>query len=36
VEVADGDAIFIPDGPEHKHKARIMSGKVVAFFQEKV
>lgn len=31
-----GDAIFIPDGPDHRHKAKIMSDKVVAFFQEKV
>ena len=31
-----GDAIFIPDGPEHRHKARILYDKAVAFFQEKV
>lgn len=31
-----GDGIFIPDGPEHKHRARVLSGKAVAFFVEKV
>jgi quercetin dioxygenase-like cupin family protein len=31
-----GDGIFIPDGPEHKHRARVLSGKAVVFFLEKV
>ncbi len=31
-----GDGIFIPDGPEHKHRARALSEKVLVFFIEKV
>ena len=31
-----GDGIFIPDGPDHKHRARVLSGKVLVFFIEKV
>jgi quercetin dioxygenase-like cupin family protein len=30
-----GDGIFIPDGDEHKHKAKILSDKCVVFFVEK-
>jgi quercetin dioxygenase-like cupin family protein len=32
----EGDGIFIPDGPEHKHKGRVLSEKAVVFFIEKV
>jgi quercetin dioxygenase-like cupin family protein len=31
-----GDGIFIPDGPEHKHKGRVLSEKALLFFIEKV
>jgi quercetin dioxygenase-like cupin family protein len=31
-----GDGIFIPDGPEHRHRGRVLSEKVVVFFIEKV
>jgi len=31
-----GDGIFIPDGPDHKHRARVISKKVLVFFVEKV
>ena len=31
-----GDGIFIPDGPDHKHRARVLSEKVLVFFIEKV
>ena len=30
-----GDAIVIPDGPEHKHKGRVLSDKALVFFIEK-
>jgi quercetin dioxygenase-like cupin family protein len=30
-----GDGIFIPDGPEHKHRGRVLSDKVLVFFVEK-
>jgi quercetin dioxygenase-like cupin family protein len=32
----EGDGIFIPDGPEHKHKDRVLSEKALVFFIEKV
>ncbi len=31
-----GDGIFIPDGPEHKHKGKVLSEKALVFFMEKV
>jgi quercetin dioxygenase-like cupin family protein len=31
-----GDGIFIPDGPEYKHRGRAVSEKVLVFFIEKV
>lgn len=31
-----GDGIFIPDGPDHKHRGRVLSGKALVFFIEKV
>lgn len=31
-----GDGIFIPDGPDHKHKGRVLSERVLVFFIEKV
>ncbi len=31
-----GDGIFIPGGPDHKHRARVISKKVLVFFIEKV
>jgi quercetin dioxygenase-like cupin family protein len=31
-----GDGIFIPDGPDHKHRGRLISEKVLVFFIEKV
>ncbi|MHB9098286.1 MAG: cupin domain-containing protein [Syntrophales bacterium] len=31
-----GDGIFIPDGPAHKHRGRVLSEKAVVFFVEKV
>jgi hypothetical protein len=32
----EGDGILIPDGPEHKHKGRVLSGRALVFFIEKV
>jgi len=32
----EGDGIFIPDGPEHKHRGRVLSEKALVFFIEKV
>jgi quercetin dioxygenase-like cupin family protein len=31
-----GDGIFIPEGPDHKHRGRQLSEKVLVFFMEKV
>ncbi len=31
-----GDGIFIPDGPGHKHKGKVLSKKALVFFVEKV
>lgn len=31
-----GDGIFIPDGPKHKHKGKVLSKKALVFFMEKV
>jgi ethanolamine utilization protein EutQ (cupin superfamily) len=31
-----GDGIYIPDGPEHKHRGRIISDKALVFFQEQI
>ena len=31
-----GDAILIPDGPEHKHRARVASGRALVFMVERV
>ncbi|MBI5894926.1 MAG: cupin domain-containing protein [Desulfobacterales bacterium] len=31
----EGDAIFIPDGPEHMHKGRVLSEKAMVFFIER-
>ena len=31
-----GDGIFIPDGPKHKHKDKVLSKKALVFFIEKV
>jgi quercetin dioxygenase-like cupin family protein len=33
-EYLPGDAIFIPDGPEYKHKGKLHTEKVLAFFVE--
>lgn len=30
-----GDGIFIPDGPDHMHRGRVLSEKVLVFFVEK-
>jgi quercetin dioxygenase-like cupin family protein len=30
------DGIFIPDGPDHKHRGRVLSEKALVFFVEKV
>jgi quercetin dioxygenase-like cupin family protein len=30
-----GDGIFIPDGPEHKHRGKVLSKKAMVFFVEK-
>ena len=30
------DGIFIPDSPDHKHRGRVLSEKVLVFFIEKV
>jgi hypothetical protein len=32
----EGDGIFIPDGPEHKHRGKVLSEKALLFFIEKV
>ena len=29
-----GDGIYIPDGPEHKHKGKVISEKALVFFIE--
>ena len=29
-----GDGIFIPDGPEHRHRGKVLSGKALVFFME--
>jgi quercetin dioxygenase-like cupin family protein len=31
-----GDGIFIPDGPDHKHRGRVLSERVLVFFIEKI
>jgi hypothetical protein len=31
-----GDGLFIPDGDEHKHKAKLLSKKAVLFFVENI
>ena len=31
-----GDGIFIPEGPEHSHRARALTEKVLVFFTESV
>ena len=31
-----GDGIFIPEGPDHKHRGRVLSEKALVFFIEKV
>ncbi len=31
-----GDGIFIPDGPEHRHRGAALSERVLVFFIEKV
>jgi hypothetical protein len=31
-----GDGVFIPRGPQHRHKARVLSGPVRAIFVEEV
>jgi len=36
IEYNQGDGIFIPDGPAHKHKGRVLSEKALVFFIEKV
>jgi hypothetical protein len=33
---SSGDGIFIPNGPEHKHKGKIISDTVTIFFIEDV
>ena len=30
-----GDVILIPDGPEHKHRARVLSGRALVFLVER-
>lgn len=31
-----GDGVFIPPGPEHRHRARVLAGPVRALFVEEV
>jgi len=31
-----GDGLFIPDGPEHKHRGRVLSDKVLVFLVENI
>ena len=31
-----GDGIFIPDGPDHKHKGKVLTETVRVFFIEKI
>jgi quercetin dioxygenase-like cupin family protein len=31
-----GDGIFIPDGPDHRHRGKALTDKVLIFFMEKV
>jgi quercetin dioxygenase-like cupin family protein len=31
-----GDGIFIPDGPDHRHRGRVLSERALVFFVEKV
>jgi len=30
-----GDGIFIPDGPDHRHRGKVLTEKVLIFFIEK-
>jgi quercetin dioxygenase-like cupin family protein len=30
-----GDGIFIPDGPEHRHRGKVLTEKALVFFIEK-
>jgi quercetin dioxygenase-like cupin family protein len=30
-----GDGIFIPDGPDHRHRGKVLTEKVLIFFVEK-
>jgi len=34
LEYGQGDGVFIPSGPDHRHKARVISGPVLAIFVE--
>ncbi len=36
VSYKPGDGIFIPDGPDHGHRGRVITGKAVVFFVEKL
>ena len=31
-----GDGIFIPEGPDHRHRATVLTDKVLVFFVQKV
>lgn len=33
---AEGDAVFLPDGAEHRHKARLLSETATLFFVENI
>lgn len=33
---AEGDAVFLPDGAEHRHKARLLSDTATLFFVENI
>lgn len=33
---SEGDAVFLPNGAEHKHKARLISGTALIFFVEDI
>ena len=34
ITYSPGDGIFIPDGPEHRHKGKVLSEKALVFFVE--
>jgi len=36
ITYCQGDGIYIPDGPSHKHRGKVLSDKALVFFMEKI